>query len=56
MRPWIDTTSVLEVTDDAVTIGDPLTGARTLTHDQFRALWRRTALVLTGAATSEPCP
>jgi predicted double-glycine peptidase len=43
--------AVLELTDDTITIGDPLTGARTLTHDQFRPLWRRTALVLTRTTT-----
>ncbi len=48
--------AVLEVTDDTITLGDPLTGSRTLSHDKFRAIWRRLALVLTRATTSTPSP
>jgi len=32
--------TILKVTDRQVIIGDPLDGARPLTHDEFRRLWR----------------
>jgi len=48
--------AVLAVTDDTITLGDPLNGSRELSHDEFRAMWRRTALVLTRDTTSELSP
>ena len=48
--------AVLDVTDDTITLGDPLTGSRELSHDEFRAIWRRLALVLTRATTTAPSP
>jgi predicted double-glycine peptidase len=48
--------AVLEVTDDAVIIGDPLSGSRTLSRDEFASIWRHIALVLARGSTSTPSP
>jgi len=39
--------TVLEVDDQTVTVGDPLTGKQTLTHEEFAKKWRFVGVVLT---------
>ncbi|MBN1672007.1 MAG: hypothetical protein JXR37_13290 [Kiritimatiellae bacterium] len=38
--------TVLKCNADAVTIGDPLTGLRTLSHKEFAAMWRHCGIVV----------
>ena len=38
--------TVLEVTDETITVGDPLTGKATLTHDEFARKWRFVGVVV----------
>lgn len=38
--------AVLDVSDDEVTIGDPLSGRRTLSQNEFTAIWRKCGVVL----------
>ncbi len=38
--------TVLEVNDNAVVVGDPLTGITKLTLDEFREKWRHSGIVL----------
>jgi hypothetical protein len=38
--------TVLEVGDQTVTLGDPLTGRQVLTHEAFATRWRRVGVVL----------
>jgi uncharacterized protein len=38
--------AVLQVTDDAVVVGDPLKGKQTWTHAEFRSKWRCAGVVL----------
>jgi hypothetical protein len=39
--------TVLEIEDRTITVGDPLTGKETLTHEQFAKKWRFVGVVLT---------
>ena len=39
--------TVLEVGDRTITVGDPLTGKQTLTHEEFARKWRFVGVVLT---------
>ena len=39
--------AVLEVTDDAVLVGDPLVGKHTVPHERFLRDWRRVGIVVT---------
>ncbi len=38
--------AVLEVSDDAVTVADPVTGARLIPYQQFEKIWRFSGIVL----------
>jgi len=38
--------AVLEVTDDAVTVADPVTGTRLMPYEQFEKIWRFSGIVL----------
>lgn len=38
--------AILGVSDEAVTVADPITGITTMPHDQFRAIWRFSGIVL----------
>ncbi len=38
--------AVLDVSDDAVTVADPVTGARLVSHRQFEKMWRFAGIVL----------
>jgi hypothetical protein len=38
--------TVLEVSDDAVTVADPITGTRLMPHRQFERIWRFSGIVL----------
>jgi len=38
--------AVLEVTDDAVTVADPVTGTRLMPYEQFEKIWRFCGIVL----------
>ena len=38
--------AILEVTDDAVTVADPVTGVRLMPHRQFEKIWRFSGIVL----------
>jgi hypothetical protein len=38
--------AVLEVSDDAVTVADPVTGTRLMPHRQFEEIWRFSGIVL----------
>lgn len=37
---------VLDISDGEIVLGDPLRGKRTLTHDEFRKIWRYDGVVL----------
>jgi len=44
---WADHyVTVLEVTGERVTVGDPLKGKASYTHDEFKKIWRFTGVVL----------
>ena len=38
--------AVLEVTEDAITVADPVTGVRLMPHRQFESIWRFSGIVL----------
>ena len=38
--------AVLEVSDDAVTVADPVTGTRLMPYEQFEKIWRFSGIVL----------
>ena len=38
--------AVLDVTDDAVTVADPVTGTRLMPYEQFEKIWRFAGIVL----------
>ncbi len=38
--------AVLDITDDEVVLGDPFDGRRTLTHAEFKEIWRHDGIVL----------
>ena len=38
--------AVLDVSDDAVTVADPVTGTRLMPHRQFEKIWRFSGIVL----------
>jgi predicted double-glycine peptidase len=38
--------AVLEVSDDAVTVADPVTGTRLMPYEQFEKIWRFCGIVL----------
>jgi ABC-type bacteriocin/lantibiotic exporter with double-glycine peptidase domain len=48
--------TVLEVTDQAVVVGDPLAGRVTLSHQEFAARWRKVGVVLGRDAFSTAPP
>lgn len=43
--------AVLEVSDNAVTVADPIAGKRSVPHKQFEKIWRRSGIVLTRNCT-----
>jgi hypothetical protein len=48
---------VLDISDDEIVLGDPLRGERTLTHDEFREIWRHDGVVLKkGEKEQKPRP
>jgi len=38
--------AILGVSEEAVTVADPVTGITTMPHDEFRAIWRFSGIVL----------
>jgi predicted double-glycine peptidase len=38
--------AILNVSDEAVTVADPVTGARLVPHRQFEKMWRFSGIVL----------
>jgi predicted double-glycine peptidase len=38
--------AVLEVSDNAVTVADPVTGTRMMPYEQFEKIWRFSGIVL----------
>ena len=38
--------AVLKVTEDTITVADPLTGARSMTREQFEKIWRYSGIVI----------
>jgi hypothetical protein len=38
--------AILEVSDDAITVADPITGTRLMPHGQFEKIWRFSGIVL----------
>ena len=55
LNPWLETlgaclvdhyVAILEVTDREVVVGDPFSGKRVCTHEQFRKKWRYAGIVL----------
>lgn len=52
-RPLMDHyVAVLGVTDDAVIVGDPLSGKETLTYEEFIGKWRRIGIVVSQKAST----
>jgi predicted double-glycine peptidase len=46
--------TVLEVTDNEVVVGDPMSGLSTLSHEEFRAKWRFLGVVLNRSSIALP--
>jgi len=38
--------TILDVSEDAVTVADPVTGTRLMPHGQFEKIWRFSGIVL----------
>jgi len=43
---WDHCLTVLAVSGDDIVVADPVSGMRTLSHEQFEKIWRRTGIVL----------